>query len=233
MKYENIIQGQFESRPNRFIANVWVEDSLKVCHVKNTGRCKELLTENATVFLEDFSNRQTKRKLNYSLICVQKGERLINIDSQAPNKVVYEGLVNGKIKLDGISEIEIIKPEFTYSQSRFDFFVRGKNGEKAFIEVKGVTLEEDNVVLFPDAPTERGVKHIKELIDAKNNGYLAFVIFVIQMEKIKYFTPNYKCHNEFGEILKTAFDNGIKILAYDCKVECDSLEINNLVEVKF
>ena len=229
MKYKNIIKGKFLERPNRFIAYCKINNNIEKVHVKNTGKCKELLIPNTIVYLEESDN--PNRKTKYSLISVQKGNRLINMDSQVPNKVVYEGLVNRKIILPGLNEeILYIKPEKTYENSRFDIYLETKS-KKAFIEVKGVTLEENNVVLFPDAKTERGVKHINELIKASKDGYLSYIVFVVQMSNVKYFTPNDKMHKELGDALRNAKANGVTILSYDCNVTRDTIEIKDEVEV--
>ena len=225
MIYENIVAGNFLSRPNRFIAQVNINGINETVHVKNTGRCKELLTDNAKVLCQHFAN--TSRKTAYDLISVYKGDRLINMDSQAPNKVFKEFLEKNIL----FENIEIIKPECKYQNSRFDFYVKTADKE-IFIEVKGVTLEENGVVLFPDAPTERGIKHLNELVTAKNNGYDAYVVFVVQMENVKYFTPNSKTHKAFAQALLNAKNNGVNVLCYDCKVTETTLDINNPVEVK-
>ena len=186
MKYRKIKKGNFIERPNRFIAYVNVEgeeNNPQIVHVKNTGRCKELLVDNATVFLEESDN--PNRKTKYDLVKVIKNGILINMDSQAPNKVVNEWLLNNGL----FKNTELVKPEKTFEKSRFDFYVEG-DGKKAWIEVKGVTLEKDGVAMFPDAPSDRAVKHIEHLIKAKNIGYEAYIVFVIQMKGIKYFTPN-------------------------------------------
>lgn len=186
MNYKKIVKAKFIERPNRFIAYCEVDGNIEKVHVKNTGRCRELLIPECTVYLEESDN--PNRKTKYSLISVEKGKRIINMDSQVPNKVVYEGLKNNKIKLPGISEeITLIKPEKTYGNSRFDIYLEAGN-KKAFIEVKGVTLEEDNIVKFPDAKTERGVKHINELIEASKDGYYCYILFLIQMDNVLYFT---------------------------------------------
>ena len=229
MKYNNIVEAKFLERPNRFISYCEIDNKIEKVHVKNTGKCKELLIPNCTVFLEESDN--PNRKTKYSLIAVQKGDRLINMDSQVPNKVVYEALLNDKIILPGLDEkITKIKPETTYENSRFDIYLETEN-KKAFIEVKGVTLEENNIVMFPDAKTERGVKHINELVKASKEGYLSYVVFVIQMSDVKYFTPNDKMHKELGDALRFAKDNGVNILAYDCFVSNDNIEIKDEVKV--
>ena len=229
MKYNNIVEGKFLERPNRFISYCEIDNNIEKVHVKNTGKCKELLIPNCKVYLEESDN--PNRKTKYSLIAVQKDNRLINMDSQVPNKVVYEALVNNKISLPGLNENIIkIKPETTYENSRFDIYIETEN-KRAFIEVKGVTLEEDDIVMFPDAKTERGVKHINELVKASKEGYLSYIVFVIQMSDVKYFTPNDKMHKELGDALRIAKENGVNILAYDCFVSRDYIEIKDEVEV--
>jgi len=223
--YNNICEGIFHSRPNRFIAEVEVNGKLERCHVKNTGRCKELLVPKARVYV----NRSDKpeRATNYDLVAVWKNERLINMDSQAPNKVFLEYLQSGQY-MDGITHI---KSESTYGDSRYDFYVEA--GErKLFIEVKGVTLEADGVALFPDAPTERGIKHLQGLARCINDGYEAHVVFVVQMGDISHFTPNYITHPAFGITLSDVVKCGVKAVAYDGLVTPDSLTINKPVPVK-
>lgn len=229
MIYENILKATFIKRPNRFIAHCMVNDKEEIVHVKNTGKCRELLLEGCTVYLQGHDN--PNRKTKYSLINVLKGNRLINMDSQVPNKVAYEALLSKKIILPGIDEeIVSIKCEKTYKSSRFDIYIQTKT-KKAFVEVKGVTLEENGVVLFPDAKTERGVKHVGELIEACKEGYESYILFVVQMNNVKYFTPNVKMHKEFGDILKEANLSGVHILAYDCNVDENSITINEKVKV--
>ena len=223
MKYTNIVKGEFVDRPNRFIANVIVDNNIEVVHVKNTGRCKELLVKGCTVFLQKSDN--LNRKTKYDLIAVQKGDRLINMDSQIVNFVALEYIP------ELFENIKLIKPEYKYGNSRFDIYVE-TNDEKILVEIKGVTLEYDGVVRFPDAPTERGVKHLKELQKAISEGYNAYVIFVIQMSDVKYFEPNVITHPEFAEELKRAKDNGVIPLAFDCAVAPDSIEIRKPVLVK-
>ncbi|MGL5347743.1 MAG: DNA/RNA nuclease SfsA [Peptostreptococcaceae bacterium] len=230
MNYKKVVQAKFIERPNRFIAYCEIENTIEKVHVKNTGRCKELLIPNCTVYLEESDN--PNRKTKYSLIAVQKGDRLINMDSQVPNKVVKEAIENKIIKLPGLDEeIEYIKAEKTYGSSRFDIYLETKN-KKVFVEIKGVTLEDNNVVLFPDAKTERGVKHVRELIEATKNGYYCYVIFVVQMKDVLYFTPNRKMHEELADILIEANNTGVKVLAYDCEVEADRINVKKEVEVK-
>ena len=229
MNYNKVVKAKFVERPNRFIAFCDIDGKIEKVHVKNTGRCRELLTDEAVVYLEESDN--PNRKTKYSLIAVEKGNRLINMDSQVPNKVVYEGLVNKKIVLPGIDEeITFIKPEKTYNNSRFDIYLETKS-KKVFIEVKGVTLEEDNIVKFPDAKTERGVKHINELIEAKKDGYECYILFLIQMNNVLYFTPNNEMHKDLGDALINARNNGVGVLAYDSLVEFNSIIINKEIKV--
>ena len=226
MKYERIEEGKFIERPNRFIAYVEIAGQKETVHVKNTGRCAELLQPGATVYVQKADNPE--RKTQWDLIGVKKGKRMINMDSQIPNKVVEEWIKKGNLFPDAT----LIKPETTYKQSRFDLYI--EEGErKIFIEVKGVTLENDGVVKFPDAPTERGIKHLNELCEAVKDGYEAYVFFVIQMKGVKYFTPNMKTHAAFGDALRNAQKQGVHILAYDCKVTKDSIEIAQEVPVIF
>lgn len=225
MYYSNIKEGIFVERVNRFIANVSVEDKIEICHVKNTGRCKEILVGGSKVFVQEFDSNL--RKTKFDLISVYKGNRLINIDSQVPNKMFDEFVRGGNL----FQNLNYFKNEVKFGNSRFDFYTE-YGDKKAFIEVKGVTLENDDVVLFPDAPTERGVKHLKELVSAKREGYEAYIVFVIQMENVKYFTPNYEMHKEFGDVLKFCRDEGVKILAFDSLVSKNEISIKDEVEVR-
>ena len=227
MKYKNICEGRFVERPNRFIAYVEINGKVEVCHVKNTGRCRELLVSGCKVFLEKSDN--PKRKTNYDLVAVQKGERLINMDSQAPNKAVFEWL--NKTKPFG--KDMIVSPEKTYGNSRFDFCIKSDKGDKTiYLEVKGCTLEKDGVVKFPDAPTERGLKHINELTECVKNGFGAVVLILVQMDNVKYFTPNYETHAEFGNALKKAQKEGVTILCYDSIVTLESIDVGKPVDVR-
>lgn len=227
MKYRKIVEGTFLERPNRFIAKVLIDGREETVHVKNTGRCRELLPKGAKIYLADEEAKE--RKTRYDLVAVLKHDRIINMDSQAPNAVVKEALQQGLI-LRGIKEI---KPEFTYGESRFDFFVQKEGTVKgAFIEVKGVTLENENIVSFPDAPSERAVKHVEELIQACKEGYEAYILFVVQMEKVKFLIPNEITHKEFADALRKAKEAGVRILAYDTRVTADSMALNEPVEVK-
>ena len=194
MRYDNIHKGKFLSRPNRFIANVEIDGKAEVCHVKNTGRCKELLIEGCTVWLEHSDSES--RKTAFDLVAVEKGDRLINMDSQAPNKAVGEWLREKMPFGEGFS----VYPEKKYGNSRFDFYLESQD-RKIFMEVKGCTLEKDGVVLFPDAPTIRGVKHIDELSHCLDEGYESYIMILVQMSDVKYFTPNYDTHPEAGQVI--------------------------------
>lgn len=222
MTYKNINKAVFIDRPNRFIARCEINEQVETVHVKNTGRCKELLIPGTTVFLEKF-NAQT-RKTNYDLISVIKGNRIINIDSQAPNKIFLEWAKSGRF----LPDILLIKPEYRFLNSRFDFYIETPF-KKIFIEIKGATLENNGVVMFPDAPTQRGLKHISELIEVKKKGYEAYIIFVIQMENAKYFMPNYITHKAFADKLKECDD----MAAFDTIVTEKSIVLNNEVEVRY
>ena len=225
MKYENMEPAIFLERPNRFVAYVEQAGRREICHVKNTGRCKELLQPGAELYVQRSSNPE--RKTPIDLIVVRKGQELVNMDSQVPNKVVGEWLREGKL----CSPKAYIKPECKYGNSRFDFYV--EDGErKIFIEVKGVTLEEDGVARFPDAPTERGVKHIQELAECRKAGYEAYVFFVIQMKGVHLLEPNDRTHPAFGEALRAAVKEGVQILAYDCVVQPDEIVIDQEIEVR-
>lgn len=224
MEYKNTVKGIFKNRPNRFIANVIINGKEETVHVKNTGRCKELLIEGTTVILEESDNNN--RKTKYSLISVYKGEKLINMDSQAPNSVFAEALIDEKIK--EIGSVDFLKREVKYNNSRFDIYYE-KNNKKGFIEVKGVTLEENGVVMFPDAPTERGTKHILELIEAKKEGYDVGIAFVVQMKDVKYFTPNKERDKNFYNALYKAYKEGVNIYVYDCIVTENSITLDKKV----
>ena len=224
MRYQNIVTGRFVSRPNRFIAYVEIDGQETVCHVKNTGRCKELLTPGALVYCEKSDN--PNRKTAYDLIAVQKGNRLINMDSQAPNAAAKTWLLNG-----GLGEIQDLKPESFHKDSRFDFSFT-KDGKPCLLEVKGVTLETDGVCAFPDAPTTRGAKHLFGLAQAAKDGYNTYVLFVIQMENVQYLHPNDITDPAFGKALREAAAAGVKILAMDCLVTPDTMTINTPVDVR-
>lgn len=225
MQYGKILPARFLSRPNRFVARVEAEGEELVCHVKNTGRCRELLVPGATVWLEESPN--PSRKTKFDLIAVEKGDRLINMDAQAPNKVFGEWAAAGGFR-DGLT---LLRPETTYGSSRFDFYWESSKS-RGFVEVKGVTLEEDGVVRFPDAPTLRGIKHLDELVKAHKAGYEAAVCFVIQMENVGWFAPNDVTHPEFGQALRRAAQAGVEILAMDCAVTPQSLTIGKPVPIR-
>lgn len=222
MQYGNMIQGTFVSRPNRFVARVLVDGEEVVCHVKNTGRCRELLIPGTRVWLKREEN--PARKTPYSLITVEKEGRLVNLDSQAPNKAAFEWVAR-------TMKPELLLREKTYGNSRFDLYFE-YNGKRCFMEVKGVTLEENGVALFPDAPTGRGVKHIYELADCVKSGYEAYLLFVIQMKGVHEFRPNDRTQPEFGEALRMARAAGVKILAVDCAVTEHSMEIDEKIAIE-
>ena len=225
MRYTNIMAGKFLARPNRFIAHVEIAGREEIVHVKNTGRCKELLLPGATVYVQHFP--EGKRKTKYDLIAVEKQNLLINMDSQAPNKVVQEWLM----EQEPFGKITYLKPECKHGDSRFDFYLETE-AKKMFIEVKGVTLEENGVVLFPDAPTERGVKHVQELCHCLEQGYEAAIVFVVQMSGMRYFTPNRRTHAAFAEALERAEACGVGMLALSCEVTPKSLAINGAIPVQ-
>lgn len=224
MEYKKIVEGVFLDRPNRFIANVLIQNQEVVCHVKNTGRCKELLVPGRTVYLEECDN--PARKTKYDLVSVRKGSILINMDSQAPNQAVKEWLINGGLFLNP----DLVLPERKNGDSRFDFYVEQGN-RKAFIEVKGVTLEMDGVALFPDAPTERGLKHVRHLTQLSKEGMETYLIFVVQFQPVIQMRPNYGTHREFGEALQRAQKEGVKILCYDCLVTPNTMIIDKKIPV--
>ena len=224
MRYENMVPGVFLRRPNRFIAHVEIEGQVEVCHVKNTGRCRELLPEGATVWCQRAAN--LNRKTKFDLITVKKGRRLINMDSQAPNIAAGEWLRNG-----GLGSISDLRAETVHGDSRFDFsFV--KDGRRCFLEVKGVTLENDGVCAFPDAPTERGVKHLKGLAQAAKDGFGAYALFVIQMGDVKFLHPNDDTDPAFGAALREAAAHGVTVLAVDCRVTENEMVIGQPVDVR-
>ncbi len=224
MKYDNIQAGRFIDRPNRFVAHVEISGREEAVHVKNTGRCAELLKPGAVVYVQDSKNE--KRKLRWDLIAVEKDGLMVNIDSQAPNKIVKEWLAAGNL----FHDVTLIKPEYTYGNSRIDLYVEAA-GKKILIEVKGVTLEENGAARFPDAPSERAVKHVKELEEAVRAGYDAYVLFVIQMGGMRYFTPNVDTHPQFGEALLRASERGVHVLAYECNAEKDSIYLAKEIPV--
>ena len=224
MRYGEVTRGRFLARPNRFVAHVELEGERVVCHVKNTGRCRELLTSGAAVYLERAEN--PARKTPYDLIAVEKGDLLINMDAQAPNKVFGEWAAAGRF-LPGLTAL---RPEFTWEDSRFDFRLEDHLGP-CFVEVKGVTLEQDGLALFPDAPTERGVKHLRGLRRAVERGYRAAVFFVVQMKGPRLFRPNDGTHPAFGQALREAAAAGVGVYAWDCAVTPESLTLDAPVEV--
>ena len=231
MRYPNITTGTFLSRPNRFLAHVLVDGEDTLCHVKNTGRCRELLQPGARLILQHHDN--PARRTAYSVIGVYKGDVLVNMDSQAPNQVAYEWVLAGADGLFGT--IMEVKREKTYGNSRLDLYVESVDEDgvlqRTFIEVKGVTLEQDGVARFPDAPTERGVKHVEELTACLQDGYEAGILFVAQMKGIRHWEPNWATHAAFGEALCRAQAAGVRLLAYDCLVTEDSMKIDQPLPV--
>lgn len=225
MKYTNIYPAVFIYRPNRFIAIVDIDGARCECHVKNTGRCRELLLPGTHIFVSKSSN--PKRRTQYDLISVFKGERLINIDSQAPNKVVHEWLRTHTLLGE---TVKYIKPEYTFGKSRIDFYIETQS-HKYLMEVKGVTLEKDNIAMFPDAPTERGVKHLQELIFARECGLKSIALFAIQLTGTKKFMPNWETHREFAEKLIEASSKGVDLIAMECEVQKNCLLLQKEIPI--
>lgn len=222
MQYQTVVPGRFLARPNRFIAQVEAEGAVQTVHVKNTGRCRELLVPGAAVYLE--KNKNPGRKTAYDLIAVRKGELLVNMDAQAPNRVFAEWLA------PRLPEGAVLRREYAYGDSRLDFCVESPRG-LCLIEVKGVTLEEGGAARFPDAPTERGVKHIRELQRAAEAGMGATLFFVVQMEGVRSVAPNDATHPAFGEALREAAGHGVRVCAWDCRVTPESIAIRCPVPV--
>lgn len=225
MRYGDIVAAEFMERPNRFIAYVNLYGERTKVHVKNTGRCRELLKDHAKVYLE--KNSSESRATAYDLVAVDKDGRLVNMDSNAPNQVADEWLRAGGL----YGDVSLVKPETIFGNSRFDFYVESASGEKAFVEVKGVTLERNGTAAFPDAPSERALKHVEELIEARKQGYAAYLLFVIQMKGVNWVEPNWETQPAFGEALKRARRAGVRLLAYDCLVREDGLEMDAPVPV--
>ena len=221
---ENMTPGVFLARPNRFVAHVEIDGVTEICHVKNTGRCRELLVPGCTVWCQRSSN--PNRKTKFDLIAVQKGRRLINMDSQAPNAAAKEWLRSG-----GLGQIEDLRAETVQGDSRFDFSF-SKDGKQCFLEVKGCTLEHDGVCAFPDAPTERGAKHLRGLTELAKSGFGACVLFVIQMTDVKYIHPNDATDPAFGRALREAAAAGVQVLAVDCEITPESMNIRDFVPVE-
>ncbi|MBU5311161.1 DNA/RNA nuclease SfsA [Tissierella carlieri] len=227
MKYKKIIEGVFLKRPNRFIAQVLINGKEETVHVKNTGRCKELLLPGARVILEDCTHNPN-RKTKYSLISVWKENMLVNIDSQVPNSVIFQALKENKI--NGFESLISLKREVTFGNSRYDIYFESKD-QKGFIEVKGATLENNYISMFPDAPTERGTKHALEMIEAIKQGYRGIILFLIQMKGPTIFRLNWQMDSKFSEAVKLASENGVEILAYDSIVKANSIEIGGPIEI--
>jgi len=227
MEYNKIIEGTFLKRPNRFIAQVLIDGKEETVHVKNTGRCRELLLPGAKVILEDCSNNPN-RKTKYSLISVWKEDMLVNMDSQVPNAVVFDAIT--KKKIIGLEDLTHLKREVTFGKSRFDMYFETQSC-KGFIEVKGATLESDGICMFPDAPTERGTKHVLEMIDAVKEGYRGIIFFLVQMKGPKEFRLNSNMDKAFGDAVKLASENGVEILVYDCIIKDNSISLDKPVEI--
>lgn len=227
MKYKKIVEGVFLKRPNRFIAIVLINGREETVHVKNTGRCRELLIPGVKVVLEDCSDNPN-RKTKFSLIAVYKEDILVNMDSQVPNMVIYESLKANKI--DTLKEVTFIKREVTYNNSRFDIYFESQD-RKGFIEVKGVTLEDDHIARFPDAPTQRGTKHVLEMVKAVDEGYIGIIFFLIQMEGLNEFRLNWEMDKTFSEAVRFAQENGVIIMAYDSLINDDSIELGSPISI--
>ena len=239
MRYSQIVHGIFLERPNRFLAKVEIKGQIHTSHVKNTGRCRELLVPGAEVLLEYYPDAKALgRKTEYSVTAVYKEREgylsrvLINMDSQAPNQAAKEWIESGGFYTATGLSVEKLEREVTYGQSRFDLAFEA-GGKPGFMEVKGVTLEEKGIAMFPDAPTERGVKHLQELMDAGKQGFFTYLLFVIQMKGVKSFRPNWDTHPAFAKTLKEASDSGLKVLAYDCIVREDGFALHEKVPVNY
>ena len=226
MKYTNIVEGIFVNRPNRFIANVLIDGNLEKAHVKNTGRCKEILKEGIKVYLEKSNN--PNRKTKYSLISAHKGNLLINIDSQVPNNVVANAISSNQVR--ELQNVDFLKREVSYGNSRFDIYYE-KGDDKGFVEVKGVTLEVDGLSMFPDAPTERGTKHVLELIKTVKEGYKSYIFFLIQIEGIGFFTPNEIMDKDFTKALLLAKKEGVNMLAYNSIITPNQISLGEKVRI--
>jgi sugar fermentation stimulation protein A len=230
MKYEKVIEGRFVRRVNRFIAEVLMDEVLTTVHVKNTGRCKELFIEGVKVYLEPANN--PNRKTKFSLVALYKEDMLINIDSQIPNKAAKEGLENNPYLREVFGELSLVKTEVNYGSSRFDLYYENHSlHTKGFIEVKGVTLEDKGVAMFPDAPTKRGTKHVRELIASQEEGYQNYILFVIQLKPVTYFTPNKIRDPEFSQALIKANEEGVGILCFDSIIEPDSITLDRPIDI--
>lgn len=224
MQYDNIARGTFLCRPNRFLAHVELDGAVQLCHVKNTGRCRELLVPGAPVLIQESSS--PARKTRWDLVSVWKGDRLINMDSSAPNRLFAEWVQAGNL----FDRLTLLKPEQRFGASRFDFYLEG-DGRRGYAEVKGVTLEQDGIARFPDAPTERGVKHLRELIACREAGFEAWVAFIVQMKGVTRLEPNRDTHAAFGDALRDARDAGVHILALDCRVTPGEVWVDQVLPV--
>ncbi len=225
LRYPDMRRAVFIARPNRFIAHVWLDNQMVVCHVKNTGRCRELLVPGCTVWVQHVPS--PGRKTAYDLIAVQKGDRLINMDAAAPNHVFGEYVREGRF----LQPWEQVQPEKSHGDSRFDFYLQS-GSRRVFVEVKGVTLEQDGIVRFPDAPTQRGVKHLHGLAQCVREGYEAWAVFVIQMSSVRWMEPNRQTHPAFADALAQARTDGVHLLALDCMATPDQLTVRQPVEIR-
>ncbi|MDR1404778.1 MAG: DNA/RNA nuclease SfsA [Candidatus Methanoplasma sp.] len=226
MKYAEVRSGKFLERPNRFIAYVETGGTVEKCHVSNTGRCRELLVPGADVILS--VSRNPNRSTKYDLVSVYKGGMLVNIDSQAPNKVVIDQIRD----IPGFENADLIRPEYSYGSSRIDLYAE-EGSKKMLMEIKGVTLERDGLALFPDAPTERGLKHVGELKDSLKEGYESYIMFLVQMRGPEAFSPNYDMHEDFAAAVEQACTEGMKVLAYDCVVTENSVSLGEPIDIRF
>lgn len=227
MKYNKVIEGIFIKRPNRFIAHVTIDGNEEIVHVKNTGRCRELLLPGVKVILEDCSHNPN-RKTKYSLIAVYKGDMLVNMDSQVPNTVIYESLIANKI--NSLKELSLVKKEVSFGNSRFDIYFESQ-AKKGFIEIKGVTLEDKGIARFPDAPTQRGKKHVMEMVKAVEEGYVGIIFFLIQMRGPEEFRLNWEMDPEFSQAVKFASENGVLVMAFDSIVSDNSIELASPINI--
>lgn len=233
MKYKKVVEGIFLKRPNRFIAQVLIDGEEETVHVKNTGRCKELLVPGARILLED-GRDNPNRKTKYSLISVWKGDMLVNMDSQAPNAAAFIGIKENKVK--EIQNLTHLKREVTFGNSRFDLYFEALDDDtlqKGFIEVKGVTLENDGICMFPDAPTERGTKHVLEMVEAVKQGYRGIILFVIQMKGPNLFKLNWEMERAFAEAVQFASENGVEVLVYDAIVEEKEVILDCSIDIDY
>jgi len=227
MNYSAVKKALFLERPNRFIARCLLEGQEVLAHVPNTGRCRELLVPGCTVYLRDWRGEKTSRKTDFSLLTVEKGPLLINMDAQAPNRLAWEGLSSGRIRLplDSGEELLSLRREVAWGQSRFDLLAKTSQRDW-YVEVKGVTLEDGGIARFPDAPTERGLRHVQELCRVKESGCGAALLFIVQLKGSTHLEPNWQTHRAFGEALRQAREAGVALLCYDCLVTPEQVQVS-------